>query len=226
MEHEDSLQCSQESETKPCSKPHESSPHPYRSILILLTYFPKIGVCDLLAVCVSLCPPVNFWMPEPIFMELGVYIMAPELILTACMSICVLLLGNGSVNTFPRQRIHATRIGGRVVLCTIRVVSKESPWICLCIPLSLLSNEVVNTFPRQRRIAADVVSFAVHVVSKESMRLVLHRSSCLPIYTWVSKYFLFKFSDWDCVHFLIVMRAICSAYLILDFNTITTFSGK
>jgi hypothetical protein len=28
-------------------------------------------------------PPINFWMPEPIFMKLGVYIMTPEPILTA-----------------------------------------------------------------------------------------------------------------------------------------------
>jgi hypothetical protein len=28
-------------------------------------------------------PPLNFWMAEPVFMELGMYIMAPEPISTA-----------------------------------------------------------------------------------------------------------------------------------------------
>jgi hypothetical protein len=56
MEHEDSLQCSQESATEPCPQPHESNPHIYGSILILLAYFPKVGICDLLPVCA----PVNF----------------------------------------------------------------------------------------------------------------------------------------------------------------------
>jgi hypothetical protein len=31
-------------------------------------------------VCVSVYPPINFRMSEPIFMKLGLYIMAPELI--------------------------------------------------------------------------------------------------------------------------------------------------
>jgi hypothetical protein len=34
-------------------------------------------------VCVSMYPPINFWMPESIFMKLGIYIMAPEPISTA-----------------------------------------------------------------------------------------------------------------------------------------------
>jgi hypothetical protein len=46
-----------------------------------LAYFPyfekkrKVGLCDLHAVCVS--HPNSFRMPEPIFMKLGMYIMAP-----------------------------------------------------------------------------------------------------------------------------------------------------
>jgi hypothetical protein len=35
------------------------------------------------SVCVSVYPPINFWMPEPICMKLGMYNMAPELIQTA-----------------------------------------------------------------------------------------------------------------------------------------------
>jgi hypothetical protein len=33
--------------------------------------------------CVCVFPPVNFWMPEPIFMKLGIYIVARESISTA-----------------------------------------------------------------------------------------------------------------------------------------------
>jgi hypothetical protein len=42
--------------------------------------------------------------------------------LWVCLCIPLSLLGNGSVNTFPRQR----KIVGRVVFYTVRVVSKES----------------------------------------------------------------------------------------------------
>jgi hypothetical protein len=40
----------------------------------------KVGLCDLHAVCVSVYsyPSINFWMPEPIFMKLGMYNMTPE----------------------------------------------------------------------------------------------------------------------------------------------------
>jgi hypothetical protein len=45
----------------------------------------KIGLWDHVAVCVCLCipSPINFWMPEPIFMKLGTYISAPQPISTA-----------------------------------------------------------------------------------------------------------------------------------------------
>jgi hypothetical protein len=36
--------------------------------------------------CVCVClytPAINFWIPEPIFMKISTYIMAPEPILTA-----------------------------------------------------------------------------------------------------------------------------------------------
>jgi hypothetical protein len=56
------------------------------SSLYFLAYFPyfekiKVGLYDLHAVCVSVClciPPTHFWMPEPILIKLGMYIMAPE----------------------------------------------------------------------------------------------------------------------------------------------------
>jgi hypothetical protein len=60
----------------------------------LLAYLPysekmKIGLCAHRALCVS--SPVNFWMTQPILMELGMYIMAPEPIPTSsvCVSTCV-----------------------------------------------------------------------------------------------------------------------------------------
>jgi hypothetical protein len=72
--------------------------------------------------CVCVYPPINFWMPEPIFMKLGTYITAPEPISKAslknpshhfvCIPLSLLgngsvkiplsLLGNGSVETLPR----------------------------------------------------------------------------------------------------------------------------
>jgi hypothetical protein len=46
-------------------------------------------------------------------------------------------------------------------------------------PLSLSGNNSVNTFPRQRRIVGGVVSYAVHVVSEKSRRLILYGTSYL-----------------------------------------------
>jgi hypothetical protein len=48
--------------------------------------------------------------------------------------------------------------------------------------LSLLGNGSVNTFLRPRRIVEGVVFYAVRVVSNESGRLVLPRTSCLHSY--------------------------------------------
>jgi hypothetical protein len=43
------------------------------------------------------------------------------------------------------------RIVGNVVFYAVRVVSKESLWVCLSILLSLLGNGSVNMFQRQQR---------------------------------------------------------------------------
>jgi hypothetical protein len=67
-------------------------------------------------------------MPERIFIKFRMYIVAPELTSTAyfmnpthqTVSVCV--LGNVSINTFPRHR----RIVGGVIFHTVLVVSKES----------------------------------------------------------------------------------------------------
>jgi hypothetical protein len=45
-------------------------------------------------------------------------------------------------------------------------------------PVSLPGNGLVNTFPRERGIVGGVIFYAILIVSKESMRLVLPRSSC------------------------------------------------
>jgi hypothetical protein len=50
--------------------------------------------------------------------------------------------------------------------------------VCLCILVSLLGNNSVKTFPWQRRIVGGVVFYVVRVVSKESGRSVLPRTSC------------------------------------------------
>jgi hypothetical protein len=91
--------------------------------------------------------------------------------LWVCLCIPVSLLGNGRVNTFPRQ--------GRIigdVFYTVRDVSKESLWVWLCIPVSLLGNGRVNTFPRQGRILGDVF-YTVRDVSKDSLWVCL----CIPV---------------------------------------------
>jgi hypothetical protein len=55
------------------------------SCIFSLLYFSKVkvGLWGLHAVCMFVnSRPVNFWMPEPNFMKLGMYITAPEPILT------------------------------------------------------------------------------------------------------------------------------------------------
>jgi hypothetical protein len=45
-------------------------------------------------------------------------------------------------------------------------------------PQSLLGTGSVKTFPRKRRIVGVIVFYVVRVVSEESRRLVLPRTSC------------------------------------------------
>jgi hypothetical protein len=87
------------------------------------------------------------------------------------------LLGNGSVNPFSRQRIHATveELLDSFLCGPCRV---KGEFVGLY-PLSLQGNGYVNTFPWQRRTIGGVVLYAVHVISKESKRLVLPRNSRL-----------------------------------------------
>jgi hypothetical protein len=142
--------------------------------------------------CIFMNPPINFWMLEPILMKFGLYIMASKPISTAYFrspshqSVCVSLLSllgkgsvkcispfiasNFSINTFPRQQIHAT-------IEDLDACMNG----CLCIPLSLLRNNSVKTFLRQRRSVGGVVFYAACVVSKESRWLVLSRTYCFII---------------------------------------------
>jgi hypothetical protein len=94
---------------------------------IILLFLKKIivGLWDHLALCMSMYlfipAPINYWMPEPILMVLawarlnGVLINRSYQSLYVCLSL-LSLLGNDSVDTFPRQRIHNNRrIVGLVV---------------------------------------------------------------------------------------------------------------
>jgi hypothetical protein len=99
-------------------------------------------------------------MPEPIFMELGMYITAPEPISTAHfinpsrLYVCLYVYPP----IVARQRLsrhvpmagntYNNRTVGRDVFCAVSVSPKESLWVCLCIPLSLLCRNSVKTFPR------------------------------------------------------------------------------
>jgi hypothetical protein len=66
----------------------------------------------------------------------------------------------------------------RHFLCGPCLIKGES--VDLCIPLSLLGNGSVNKFPWQRGIVLGVVFYVVRVVSKESRKSVLPRTSrCL-----------------------------------------------
>jgi hypothetical protein len=64
----------------------------------------------------------------------------------------------------------------------------------LCIPLSLLGNNSVKTFPQQRRIFGGVVFYTVRVVTKESRRLVLPRTSC---YLNISPFIFISFACYN-----------------------------
>jgi hypothetical protein len=80
---------------------------------------------------------------------------------------------NGSVNTFPQQRIQATikELLDVSFFVAVGVAANENLQVC-----------VSKTFPRQRRIAGGVVFHTVSFVWKKSTRLVLHRT-CFNLQT-------------------------------------------
>jgi hypothetical protein len=94
----------------------------------------------MLSVCLWV-PPNNFWMPELIFMKLGMYIMAPEPIASVCfinpshqsvcMCVCLyplIVAGQrlGKNVTAAVNTHNSRRIVGCVFFCAVRVISKES----------------------------------------------------------------------------------------------------
>jgi hypothetical protein len=100
-------------------------------------------------------------MPEPVFMKLDMYIMALQPISTVYFINCChqfvclyvyapqSLLGNGSIYTFPRQRVHETKKNCWTrAFYAVLVVSKESLWICLCIPAKSIKG--FRGFPRSK----------------------------------------------------------------------------
>jgi hypothetical protein len=103
-------------------------------------------------------------------------------------SVCVSLLsllGKGSVKCIS-PFIARQRLGKHVPAATntrdSRRLGRVCLWVCLCIPVSFLDNSSVKTFLLQRRIVGGVVFYAARVVSKESRRLVLPRTSCFIIW--------------------------------------------
>jgi hypothetical protein len=84
-------------------------------------------------------------MPDPIFMKLGMYIMAPELVSTAYF----INPSHESVCLYPPN------------------VARQ--WLGKHVPAATRNN---------RKNIGGVVFYAVRVVSKESRRLVLPRTSC------------------------------------------------
>jgi hypothetical protein len=71
---------------------------------------------------------------------------------SVCLYPCVSFLGNGSVNTFPRQVIPAAieeLLDASFFLCGPCLIRGKST--VACIPLSLLGNDSVKTLPLQRR---------------------------------------------------------------------------
>jgi hypothetical protein len=80
-------------------------------------------------------------------------------------------------NVTARSNTHAAIEELFGATFSIRLDSYQRNFVDLCIPLSLLGNGSVNTFPRQRRIVRGSVFYVVRVVSNESNRLVLPRSS-------------------------------------------------
>jgi hypothetical protein len=83
-------------------------------------------------------------MPESIFMKLGMYIMVPEPIWTAYFinpshqSVCLYVYPPITRQQLSKQvpmtmnTRNNRRTVGHIVFCTVRVISKESLWVCLC----------------------------------------------------------------------------------------------
>jgi hypothetical protein len=129
-------------------------------------------------------------MPILIFMKLGIYIMAPEPILTAyfinpshqSVSVCVLdsiVATQRLGEKHPRCNEYTQQKNWTSFLCGPCRLKAEL--VNVCIPLPFLGNGSVNTFPKQRRIVGGIVFNAVCAVSEKSRRSVHHRNCCLML---------------------------------------------
>jgi hypothetical protein len=130
------------------------------------------------------CPNRSLWNFVCISWHLSPYQRRTSSIpaISLCVSL-LSLLGKSSV-TYIRPFVARQRLGKHVPTATNicnnrRIVERMCLWVCLCISLSLLGNDSVETFPRQWIIVGGIVFYAVRVVSYESKRLVLPRTSCL-----------------------------------------------
>jgi hypothetical protein len=112
-----------------------------RRFQFLLAYFPKVGLCDPVSVCVSVYNPTAFECLTQSLRNLVCvsWHFSPSqwrtsLIPPAGLCVCVYrpqsLLDNGSVNTFRRQRIHTQHYKNcwtRRLLCrACRIKGKQS----------------------------------------------------------------------------------------------------
>jgi hypothetical protein len=128
---------------------HTYSYHTMRFLANFL-YFEKkklIRLCDLHSVVVSLKSPINFGMPEPVYMKLYTYITTPEPIWTAYFinpshqSVCLCIL------IVARQRLGKHVSAATNTRSSTRNIGFVCSWVCLCIPLSLPGNGSVKTPP-------------------------------------------------------------------------------
>jgi hypothetical protein len=65
---------------EPCTINDESVHFCSGDAVYLLAYFPYFERIKVGCLCVCVSPPIKFRMAEAVFMKLGMYIMAPELI--------------------------------------------------------------------------------------------------------------------------------------------------
>jgi hypothetical protein len=121
-------------------------------------------VCVRARVSPPLHQVLNAWTNPAYFMN-----PLPSVSVFLCVSLHS-VLGNGSVKTFPRQRIHATMKNCWDMSFSVWSVYQRR--VCGSISLSLLGNTSAKTFPPQQGIVGDVFC-VVRVVSKESRRVVI-----------------------------------------------------
>jgi hypothetical protein len=143
---------------------------------LFLAYFPYFGtnksrfMRSRYCLCLYLYPPPPP-SSDPICMKLGM---------------CVCGVCIQSISPFQWHILHKSI---SLVLC-----------VCISIPLSLLGNDYVKTLLRQqihnnRRIFGHLMLYVVHVVSKDSRRLVLPRTCyCYLVSKFTTCWYIFCFN--------------------------------